>query len=132
MDGIAVYHVDNSIMSHNSFSSMFNILFDDVCSYRVFYVMQFLFKIATGYTTNEKLNGWRYSYLKPNRSSPFSFGCIQNLVDLIDRHLLWYTPIQIDWSRIYSLDDFYRSISVQVNMSKRRLSSYDMVHLSHV
>jgi len=74
----------------------------------------FYFKIGTGYTTNEKLNSWRYKYLKSKSSNPFSLGWIQNFVDLIDRRIFWYIPTKIDWTEIYSLEDFYQSIPIRI------------------
>lgn len=69
-----------------------------------------LFQIATGFTTNERINIWRYKYFQPTMSSPFSFGCIQNLVDLVNRRICWLTPTNIDWTQIYSLEDFQQII----------------------
>ena len=80
--------------------------------------------MATGYTTNEKLNSWRYQYLKMKQSNPFSLGCVQNLVDLINRPLLWYNPTNLDWSRIYSIDDFYQSIPPRIRQ-RLKLSTLD-------
>ena len=74
-------------------------------------------QIATGYTTNEKMNAWRYTHMKSNNASPFSLGCIQNLVDLIHRRVLWFTPVRIDWTHIYSLDDFNQSLLSQPRAS---------------
>ena len=70
-------------------------------------------KIATGYTTNEAINSWRYKYLKSKSSNPFSLGLIQNFVDVINYRILWYIPTNIDWTRIYSLEDFYQSIPIR-------------------
>jgi len=92
-----------------------------------------LFQIATGYTTNEKMNAWRYKYLKSKNSSPFSLGWIQNLVDLINRRILWYTPIHIDWTRIYSIEDFYQSIPIRIrqklNLSSVNNSSIELLNV---
>ncbi len=79
-------------------------------------------KIATGYTTNEKMNSWRYKYLKSTNSNPFSLGLIQNFVDLINRRIFWYIPTNIDWTRIYSFEDFYQSIPMRIRQ-KLNLSS---------
>ncbi|UJR28300.1 hypothetical protein I4U23_009546 [Adineta vaga] len=81
-----------------------------------------LFQIANGYTTNEKMNYWRYQYLRSNLRSPFSFGYVQNLVDLINRSICGYSPIILDWSRIYSLDDFHDNIPIRIRQ-KMNLSS---------
>ncbi|CAF3361176.1 unnamed protein product [Rotaria socialis] len=81
-----------------------------------------LYQIATGYTTNEKFNAWRYKHLKLKDYSPFSLGCKQNLVDLINRRILWYIPVTIDWTRIYSLDDFYQALPLKIRQ-KLNISS---------
>ncbi|CAF0817270.1 unnamed protein product [Rotaria sp. Silwood1] len=81
-----------------------------------------LFQTATGYTTNEKLNSWRYKHLKLKNYSPFSLGWIQNLVDLINQRILWYRPINIDWTHIYSIEDFYQMIPYRIRQ-KLNLSS---------
>jgi len=84
-----------------------------------------LCQIASGYTTNEKMNSWRYTHLKSRRSNPFSFGCRQNLVDLIHRKILCYSPIKLDWTRIYSLDDFHQFVSGQNHRDKTTDRSSD-------
>lgn len=93
----------------------------------------FYFKIATGYTTNEKMNSWRYRYLKSRNSSPFSLGIIQNFIDLINRSILWYKPVHIDWTRIYSLEDFYQSIPIRMrqklNISSQNNSSIELLNV---
>lgn len=73
-----------------------------------------LFQVATGYTTNEKINAWRYRYLKSKNSSPFSLGCQQNLIDLLNHRLLWLKPTNLDWTRIYSIEDFYRAVPMRL------------------
>ncbi|CAF0738301.1 unnamed protein product [Rotaria sordida] len=73
-----------------------------------------LFQTATGYTTNEKINSWRYRYLKLKNYSPFSLGWRQNFVDSINQRILWYRPINIDWTRIYSIEDFYQTIPLRI------------------
>jgi len=90
--------------------------------------MTMIFQIATGYTTNEKMNSWRYKYLKSRNSSPFSLGWIQNLVDLINRRILWYIPVNIDWARIYSIEDFYQSIPIRIRQ-KLNLSSIELLNV---
>ncbi len=60
------------------------------------------------------MNSWRYKYLRTKNFSPFSLGLIQNFVDLINRRILWYNPINIDWTRIYSIEDFNRSIPIRI------------------
>jgi hypothetical protein len=77
------------------------------------------FKIAAGYTTNERMNSWRYKYLQSSSRSPFTFGWIQNLVDLMNRRILWYIPTNIDWTRIYNIEDFNELIPLRL----RRLTS---------
>ena len=84
----------------------------------------FDFQIANGYTTNEKFNAFRYKYLKSKNSSPFSLGCIQNLVDLIDRRILCYSPVNINWAKIYSIDDFNQAIPFRLRQ-QLNLSSTD-------
>jgi hypothetical protein len=54
--------------------------------------------------------------------SPFSLGYIQNLVDVISRSIVCYTPIDIDWTRIYSIEDFNQSIPLRIRQ-KLNLSS---------
>ncbi|CAF1326096.1 unnamed protein product [Adineta ricciae] len=76
-----------------------------------------LFQVAVGFTTNERINFWRYKYFKSPFSSPFSFGWVQNLVDLVNRRILWYTPTNLDWTSIYSLEDFYELIPVRLKRS---------------
>ena len=92
-----------------------------------------LFQIATGYTTNETINSYRYKYLRLKKSSPFSLGLIQNLVDLINRRILWYIPINIDWTRIYSIEDFYQSIPIRIrqklNLSSINNSSIELLNV---
>jgi hypothetical protein len=68
------------------------------------------------------MNSWRYKHLQSNIYSPFSFGCIQNLVDLINRPMYCYTPVNIDWTRIYSIEDFNQSIPLRIRQ-KLNLSS---------
>jgi hypothetical protein len=91
-----------------------------------------VFKIATGYTTNEKINSWRYKYLKSKVYSPFSLGWIQNFVDLMNRRILWYTPVNIDWTRIYSIEDFYRSIPLRIRQKLKLFSDDSSIELSNV
>ncbi|CAF4725728.1 unnamed protein product, partial [Rotaria socialis] len=67
-------------------------------------------------------NAWRYKHLKLKDYSPFSLGCKQNLVDLINRRILWYIPVTIDWTRIYSLDDFYQVLPLKIRQ-KLNISS---------
>ncbi len=73
-----------------------------------------LFKVAAGFTTNERINFWRYKYFQSAGSSPFSLGWIQNLVDLLNRRVLWYIPTNLDWTRIYTLEDFNESIPLRL------------------
>jgi len=68
------------------------------------------FQIAAAFTTNERINYFRYKYFKSPHRSPFSLGWTQNLVDLINRPILCLSPIQIDWTRIYSIEQFYEEI----------------------
>ncbi|CAF1047249.1 unnamed protein product [Adineta ricciae] len=81
-----------------------------------------LYQIASGYTTNEKMNFWRYKYLRSATRSPFSFGIIQNMIDLLNRSICGYAPVLLDWSRIYSLDDFYHSLPARMRQ-RMNLSS---------
>ena len=46
--------------------------------------------------------------------SPFSFGWKQNLVDLINRRILWFSPTNIDWTCIYTIEDFNESIPLRI------------------
>ncbi|CAF3490537.1 unnamed protein product [Adineta steineri] len=87
-----------------------------------------LAQIASGYTTNEKFNFWRYKYLRNKSSSPFSLGYIQNLVDLINRPICCYTPVNIDWARIYSVEDFYQAIPLRIRQ-KLNLSSMELSNI---
>ncbi|CAF1041855.1 unnamed protein product [Rotaria sordida] len=88
-----------------------------------------LTQILGGFTTNERFNFWRYKYIKSSTSSPFSFGWKQNLIDLINRRILWCTPTNIDWTRIYTIDDFNelsslrlrRTINSSLNNSSKHL-----------
>jgi ankyrin repeat protein len=73
-----------------------------------------LAQIATAFTTNERMNFWRYKYLRSAVSTPFSFGCIQNFVDLLNRRILWYIPTNLDWTRIYTFEDFNESIPLRL------------------
>jgi len=73
-----------------------------------------LFKTAAGFTTNERINYWRYKYFRSAVSSPFSLGWIQNLVDLINRRILWYIPTNIDWLHIYTLEDFNELVPIRL------------------
>jgi hypothetical protein len=86
-----------------------------------------LFQIAIGYTTNERINFWRYKYFQSSVSSPFSFGWIQNFVDLINRRILWYIPTNLDWTRIYTMEDFHEAIPSRLrrgtNSTSMRLSN---------
>jgi hypothetical protein len=68
------------------------------------------------------MNSWRYRYLKSKNTSPFSLGLIQNFVDLINRRILWYIPVNIDWARIYSIEDFYQSIPLRIRHRLNLLS----------
>jgi hypothetical protein len=60
------------------------------------------------------MNFWRYKYLRSAVSTPFSFGCIQNFVDLLNRRILWYIPTNLDWTRIYTFEDFNESIPLRL------------------
>ncbi|UJR21184.1 hypothetical protein I4U23_024282 [Adineta vaga] len=86
-----------------------------------------LFQIAVGFTTNERINFWRYKYFRSPFSSPFSFGWMQNLVDLINRRVLWYLPTNIDWTRLYTMEDFSESIPLRLKRSNN-----SAVHLLNV
>ncbi|CAF2411056.1 unnamed protein product [Rotaria sp. Silwood2] len=87
-----------------------------------------LAQVVVGFTTNERFNFWRYKYLKSPTVTPFSFGWKQNLVDLINRRILWYAPSNIDWTCIYTIDDFNESIPVRLkrttNSSSNNSSKY--------
>lgn len=76
-------------------------------------------QILTGFTTNEKMNYWRYKYLRSESSSPFSFGWKQNLADLCNRRLFSHVPTSFDWTRIYSVDDFYDVIPTRLKRSAK-------------
>jgi hypothetical protein len=76
-----------------------------------------LFKIITGFTTNERINFWRYKYFQSSSKSPFSLGWMQNFVDLINRKILWYIPTNLDWSRIYTFEDFNESLPLRLRRS---------------
>jgi len=82
-----------------------------------------LFKIAAGFTTNERINFWRYKYFQSTRSSPFSLGCIQNFSDLINRRICSYIPTNLDWTRIYTFEDFNESIPLRL---KRVTNSFNV------
>ncbi len=60
------------------------------------------------------MNFWRYKYLRSKVSTPFSFGCIQNFVDLLNRRIFWYIPTNLDWTRIYTFEDFNESIPLRL------------------
>lgn len=47
---------------------------------------------------------------------------IQNFVDLIDRRIFGYTPVNIDWSRIYTIEDFHQALPSRIRQ-KLKLSS---------
>ncbi|CAF3619151.1 unnamed protein product, partial [Adineta steineri] len=76
-----------------------------------------LVQIAAGFTTNERINSWKYKYFQSNAKSPFSFGVIQNLVDLMNRRILCYTPTNLDWTRIYTIEDFTELIPLRLRRS---------------
>ncbi|CAF2037640.1 unnamed protein product [Rotaria magnacalcarata] len=77
-------------------------------------------QILAGFTTNERFNFWRYGYMRVDDGlSPFSFGWKQNLVDLLNRRILWYTPTNFDWTRIYTLDDFNELIPTRLRRSTK-------------
>ena len=78
------------------------------------------------------MNSWRYKYLKSKVYSPFSLGWIQNLVDLINRHILWYIPIDIDWTQIYSIEDFYRSIPLRIRQKLKLTFDDSSIELLNV
>lgn len=73
-----------------------------------------LFKIAAGFTTNERINFYRYKYFRSATSSPFSFGWTQNIVDLINRRIFSYIPTNLDWTRIYTIEDFEELIPTRL------------------
>lgn len=82
-------------------------------------------KIATGFTTNERMNFFRYKYLRSHRATPFSLGIIQNFVDLLNRRILSYTPSNLDWTRIYSMEDFQQAIPARL----KRLTNFDSLNV---
>ena len=79
-------------------------------------------KIATGFTTNERMNFLRYTYLHSHRATPFSLGLKQNFVDLLNRRILSYTPTNLDWTRIYSIEDFQQAIPVRL----KRMTNFNV------
>jgi hypothetical protein len=75
------------------------------------------------------MNSWRYKHLKTRMSSPFSLGWIQNLVDVINRSIFCYTPIDIDWTRIYSIEDFNQSIPLRIRQKLNLSSSIELLNV---
>ncbi len=86
-------------------------------------------KTAAGFTTNERINYSRYKYFKSPHSSPFSLGWIQNIIDVINRRILWCIPVPMDWTRIYTLDDFYELIPLRL---RRLASKNSSIHLLNI
>jgi hypothetical protein len=82
-----------------------------------------------GFTTNERINFWRYKYFQSPGQSPFSLGYMQNFVDLINRRILWYTPTNLDWTRIYTLEEFNESIPLRL---RRLANTNSSKHLLNV
>jgi hypothetical protein len=74
------------------------------------------------------MNFWRYKYLKSPMATPFSLGWIQNFVDLINRRILWYIPSNLDWTRIYTMEDFNELIPLRL----KRVTNSSSMHLSNV
>ncbi|CAF3408369.1 unnamed protein product [Rotaria sp. Silwood1] len=91
-----------------------------------------LAQVLVGFTTNERFNFWRYKHFKSPTRSPFSFGWKQNLVDLINRRILWYTPSNIDWTRIYTIDDFNESIPLRLRRTTNSSLKNSSKHLFDV
>jgi hypothetical protein len=79
-------------------------------------------QIATGYTTNEMMNSWRYTHLRSRHSSPFSLGFVQNLMDLLGWKMFICQPIRVDWSATYSLEEFEQTVSRQLRRRTAHLA----------